>query len=131
MTDERFALERQLDRARVDLGSLRARMQDVAGVGEAMDGLVRVTCRVGGVIEKVSLDPRAMRRPSADLADAFKAAHAAAVVAAAESAQQALRESGTFTELATQLQDGTVDLVALIERQGIPVRDILRRLSGS
>jgi DNA-binding protein YbaB len=123
--------ERLLDRARVDLAALRTRLQDVTGTGDALDGLVRVTCRADGTVAEVVVDPRAMRRQSAELAAAFQEAHAAASRAAAEATRITLAESGTFADLGDQLARGSRDLTALMERQGIPVRDLLRRLGGS
>jgi DNA-binding protein YbaB len=128
--DETLRLRRQLERARVDLESLRTRMGQVTGVGEALDGLVRVTCRPGGAVEDVWVDPRAMRRQSAELATAFREAHTQAARAAAEETQVVLQDAGTFADVAAQIGRGTVDFTALLERQGIPVRDLVRRLGG-
>ncbi|HEV7825989.1 MAG TPA: YbaB/EbfC family nucleoid-associated protein [Mycobacteriales bacterium] len=128
--DDDLRLRHALDRVRVDLDTLRTRVGAVTGVGEALDGLVRVTCRAGGAIEDVRIDPRAMRRQSAELAAAFREAHTRATLAAAEATQIVLRDSGTFADVAGQMERGSVDLTSFLEHQGIPVRDLARRLGG-
>jgi DNA-binding protein YbaB len=124
-------LERLLDRARADLDDLRTRTGTVTGSGEALDGLVRVTCRPGGVVDDVVVDPRAMRHRAAELAEAFREAHAAASRAASAAVRAVLAESGTFAEIGAQLDRGTVDVAAVLERQGLGVRDLVRRLGGA
>ncbi|REF36221.1 DNA-binding protein YbaB [Thermasporomyces composti] len=53
--------------------SLRG-LEDVTGDGEAEDGLVKVRLGPGGRVREVSIDPRAMRRSSEELAELVKEA---------------------------------------------------------
>jgi DNA-binding protein YbaB len=130
-TDGDPRLRRHLDRARVDLETLRTAMGAVTGAGEALDGLVRVTCRAGGAIEDVGVDARAMRRQAAELAAAFREAHAQATRAAAEATQVVLRDAGGFADVVAQMERGTLDLTELMEGRGFGVRDLVRRLGGA
>jgi hypothetical protein len=62
--------------------------------GEALDGRVRVTVSAGRISE-VTLDPRAMRTPSEDLAAAFRDAANAAIDAQNAPSTSRARESAT------------------------------------
>ncbi|GAA4991670.1 YbaB/EbfC family nucleoid-associated protein [Actinopolymorpha pittospori] len=53
--------------------------EPIRGLGEAMDGFVRVTVKPGGQVESVQLNPRVMRSDSESIAEAFVAATNAAL----------------------------------------------------
>lgn len=57
---------------------LGRRAAELAGEARSDDGLIRVVCRPGAPLHELSLDPRAMRMVSADLAEAIQAVAAAA-----------------------------------------------------
>jgi DNA-binding protein YbaB len=58
--------------------AFQSRIAEVTGQGADDSGLVRVSLGVGGTLDDVQVDPRAMRMASQDLADAFRQAHQAA-----------------------------------------------------
>jgi DNA-binding protein YbaB len=70
-------LEARVAKAKENAAALSA----VRGWGEAANGYVKVCVGPSGVLQRVELDPRAMRLPSQDLA--------ASIVAAAREGQQA------------------------------------------
>lgn len=43
--------------------------EEIVGEGEAADGRIKVTAKVGGRLESVTLDPRALRMPSDELGE--------------------------------------------------------------
>lgn len=43
--------------------------EEILGEGEAADGRVKVTAKLGGQLESVTLDPRALRLPAEDLGE--------------------------------------------------------------
>jgi len=75
--DELDATFDQVRRQVADLAAAQSRGEEAEAVGEAADGMVRVTA-TGGRVSKVELDPRVMRMQSAMLAEEFaRAANAA------------------------------------------------------
>lgn len=86
-----------------------AHFRDARGWGEAAGGLVRLQVDGTGDLVELVIEERAMRLPSMDLADAVKAAFAAA----REATQEVLRETvpsdgglnlGPLTQLGTDAQ---------------------------
>nr|WP_273378463.1 YbaB/EbfC family nucleoid-associated protein [Actinopolymorpha pittospori] len=70
-------MDRQLDQlleSASKLTDMQARVAEIHGQGEAVDGKVRVEADNAGRLVKVELDPRVMRLPSTELAEAFLAA---------------------------------------------------------
>lgn len=118
-------LERQLSETRQILRTMRAgttpavdEVEPARGVGEDADGMVRVEVEAGKVT-RVTLDPRAMRRPSEDLAEAFTAAVNAAFANLATTPAQA-----------TPLQDPAALEARLVELQDQSVRQMSRYMQG-
>ncbi|WUI01184.1 YbaB/EbfC family nucleoid-associated protein [Spirillospora sp. NBC_00431] len=71
--------ERMLSETRALLDQVRGGgtppgAEDVEGHGAAADGKVKVVAGAGGELTSVELDPRAMRMPSEELADALRSA---------------------------------------------------------
>lgn len=69
-----------------------------AGTGEALDGKLRITVTSGNVSE-VTLEPRAMRQASEDLAAAIKDAVNQAIEQAGHDMRQALANVQRISEL--------------------------------
>lgn len=67
---------------------MRDRINELTGRGEGADGRIVAEYRAEGGLTKLELDPRAMRLPSADLAEQIRTA----VNAAAEDFQRQVRE---------------------------------------
>lgn len=77
----------------------------VRGVGEALDGYVRVTAKPGGLLESVELNPRALRSDSETLAEAFLAATNAALDDLRQKVSTALPDVPDPTQLMERLQE--------------------------
>jgi DNA-binding protein YbaB len=75
------------------------------GVGEALDGHVRVTAKPGGLLESVELNPRALRSDSETLAEAFLAATNAALDDLRQRLSTALPDVPDPTQLVERLQE--------------------------
>lgn len=98
------------------------------GVGEAADGVVKVTVGPTGALKDVVLEPKAMRLPSMDLA--------AAILAAARAGQESIAEQvrAVYTDRSATggldpaaIVQGEVDVNALITDRMAQVREALRR----
>jgi hypothetical protein len=74
------------------------------GVGEAADGLVRVTAGAPGRISALTLDPRVMRLPSESLAEEIAAAVNAALADLQEKATAAVPGQVDLGSLSEQLR---------------------------
>ncbi len=102
------------------------RMADVVGRGEAAEGLVTVTVNPVGTLREITLDPKAMRLPSVDLAAAIVAA---ARIAERDAAAQVREiwggDLGGF-DVAAAAQ-GNVDLVKVLDERMAKAREALRR----
>ena len=114
--------ERTLAQAREKLESMRrgtspAENEQVAGVGEAAEGRVRVTAATGGRLTKVEIDPRAMRLSPQELG-----AH---LTAAGNGALKDLR--GRLAEAAGEAGD-PVDAGSLSDQVGEIQTEGMRRL---
>jgi len=60
--------------------NMSGQLAELRGIGEAADGKVKVTVLPGGALERVDLEPRAMKLPSHELGEAIvEAARAASV----------------------------------------------------
>jgi hypothetical protein len=100
----------------------------IRGVGEAMDGFVRVTARPGGQIDSVQLNPRVMRSDSESVAQAFMEATNAAL------ADLQRRISGTLPGVADQqqllerLQEFQSQSVAQMQRYLKAITDVQDRI---
>lgn len=123
------ALIDQLQARAARAGELRERLRDLVGRAQSDDGTIeaRFTARDG--LAQLTLDPRAMRRASADLAADIVAVTAAARDDLARQRNEAATELGADTALPdmSQAQDdlrvladeyrrGAGDIRALIER---------------
>ncbi|QYC45530.1 hypothetical protein Nocox_39935 [Nonomuraea coxensis DSM 45129] len=73
---------RQTEEVMRELGSARAEIAQVTGVGEAGGGMVRVMAGGGGRLKAITLNPRVMRLPAGELARQVMAATRAAQEAA-------------------------------------------------
>ncbi|MEV7329128.1 YbaB/EbfC family nucleoid-associated protein [Micromonospora sp. NPDC093244] len=117
-----------LQQARDTLASTRRAAQPTSGgdtepgavqaVGEALDGLVRAVANADGALSDLTLDPRVLRVPLADVADGVRQAVNAAVT-----------EARAATE--PQIPDDVpqVDLDALGERIGRIQSESLRQMA--
>lgn len=88
--------EKQMRDSTQSLGRLqevRTRMADAVGRGEADGGHIVVEYTTAGLSE-LTINPRAMRLPSTELAEAIKEALAAAVKDFRTQSMQALRDAG-------------------------------------
>ncbi|WFE33439.1 YbaB/EbfC family nucleoid-associated protein [Micromonospora sp. WMMD975] len=74
------------------------------GVGEAADGLIRVTAGLPGRLTAVALDPRVMRMPSETLAEEIEAAVNAALTDLQEQATAAVPGQVDLGSLGEQLR---------------------------
>lgn len=68
------SLLRESEQRGARIRDLNERTAALVGTGRAADGRVTVTWTSGDGLADVSIDPRAMRMPSADLAEAVRAA---------------------------------------------------------
>jgi DNA-binding protein YbaB len=86
--------------------AFQSRLSEVTGHGTDDRGMVRVSLGMGGTLDDVQVDPRAMRFPSQDLAEAFRQAHRAATQDMQERLAEAQREA-FGGELLSGLLDGS------------------------
>jgi len=117
-------LEAKMRRAQENAAVVAA----LEGVGEAADGVVKVTVGPTGALKDVVLEPKAMRLPSMDLA--------AAIVTAARAGQESIanqvreiyrdREQAGAIDPAAAVQ-GQVDVAALVAERMQQAREALRR----
>jgi DNA-binding protein YbaB len=117
-------LETKMRRAQENAAVVAA----LEGIGEAADGVVKVTVGPTGALKDVVLEPKAMRLPSMDLA--------AAIVTAARAGQESIanqvreiyrdREQAGAIDPAAAVQ-GQVDVAALVAERMQQAREALRR----
>jgi hypothetical protein len=95
-----------------------------AGTGEALDGRVRVTVSAGRISE-VTLDPRAMRTPSEDLAAAFRDAANAAIDAQNAQVAGGLPNVPSMSDLSRTLDEISADSMRAIDESSQGIRDAI------
>nr|MDT0662203.1 YbaB/EbfC family nucleoid-associated protein [Micromonospora sp. DSM 115978] len=71
---------------------LRAQLSELVGRATSQDGLVRVTCSADDPAHEVDIDPRALRRGAADLADSVREAVRGARADLARQTDELIRE---------------------------------------
>jgi DNA-binding protein YbaB len=135
--------DRLLEDAREALQELRSgqvqpdgEVEDLVGEGEAADGKVKVTAGIGGKIEKVELDPRALRTDSDELGEQI----AEAVNAALKDLQQKASASAAaamsgfdpehLSEQLINLQDQSVRQMGEFAAGMEDMLDRIRRAAG-
>jgi DNA-binding protein YbaB len=94
------------------------------GTGEALNGRVRVTVSQGRISE-VTLDPRAMRAPSEDLAAAFREAANAAIEDQTGRMTTDLPTMPPLTDLARTLDEISADSMRAIEESTQGIQDAI------
>ncbi|MEQ4204710.1 YbaB/EbfC family nucleoid-associated protein [Actinopolymorpha sp. B17G11] len=104
------------------------RTEQVRGVGEALDGHVRVTAKPGGRLESVELNPRALRSDSASLAEAFLTAANAALEDLQQRLSAALPDVPDQQQLMERLQEFQNQSVAQMQRYLTAIADVQDRL---
>jgi DNA-binding protein YbaB len=109
MNPDTFDPQRLLDQLEARIAKAKenaAALSAVQGWGEAANGYVKVCVGPSAVLQRVELDPRAMRLPSQDLA--------ASIVAAAREGQQAA--AATIREIyATSDNNGGIDVASIAQ----------------
>jgi DNA-binding protein YbaB len=115
--------DRLMDQTRAALRELRngnltdtddEATEEIVGEGEAADGRIRAAAGIGGVVNSIELDPRALRLPSDELGEQIVVAVNAALedlkAKVAESAGTALQgfDPEALAEQMLELQDQSV-----------------------
>lgn len=83
---------RELKKASDGMRVAKERLAALVGTGTAADDRIRVTWAAATGLDQLHLDPRAMRMPSQDLADAIKQAIAAAMADLRRQTAEVLKE---------------------------------------
>ena len=86
------------------------------GVGEALDGYLRVTAKPGGLLESVELNPRALRSDSETLAEAFLEAANAALEDLRQRLSTSLPEVADPAQVLERLKEFQQESVARMRR---------------
>lgn len=136
--------DRMLEDARGALQQLRAgrvepdgETEELVGEGEAADGQIRVTASVGGMIEKVELDPRALRAGSEELGEQIaEAVNAALKDLQAKASASAATAMGEFdpqqlSEQLMNLQEQSVRQMSAFTAGMDEMLDRIRRAAGT
>lgn len=123
------ALIAQLQARAARAGELRERLRNLVGRAQSADGTIQALFTVGDGLSQLTLDPRAMRKPSVDLAAEIVQVTAAAREDLARQRNEAAAELSADTALpdmeqaqddlrmlADEYRRGTGDIRALIER---------------
>lgn len=109
------AMMREAEARLGNFQSLRPALAELAGRGEAADGQVTVEWTTEGLTE-LELNPRVMRMPSTDLADAIKEAIGAARADLSEKTRAVLRDAGVGNEAAPSIDEVRAQLGRLREQ---------------
>lgn len=125
-------LEQQLQQARASLVQVRDAVRPEAPAdvtAEAADGLVQVTLGGAGLVTELSIDPRALRLGSEELADQVRAAVNDVLEqrAASTATAEPMPDLDAMTAVVERLQDESLRQMREIT-QG--VTDTMRRLHG-
>nr|WP_273374907.1 YbaB/EbfC family nucleoid-associated protein [Actinopolymorpha pittospori] len=102
--------------------------EPIRGVGEAMDGFVRVTATPGGQLERVELNPRVMRSDSESLAQAFVAASNAALADLQQKISATLPPLADQQQLLERLQEFQSQSVSQMQRYLKAITDVQDRI---
>ena len=102
-------------------------MADVVGRGEAEEGLVTVIVNPVGTLREITLDPKAMRLPSVDLAAAILTAARAAEQDAAAQVREIWGPDLTGTFDVGAATQGKLDLVKVFDERMAKANEALRR----
>ncbi|WP_020575639.1 YbaB/EbfC family nucleoid-associated protein [Actinopolymorpha alba] len=102
--------------------------EPIRGVGEALDGHVRVTARPGGQIEAVELNPRALRSDSETLAQAFADASNAALQDLQQKLSAALPAMPDQAELFERLKEFQNQSMVQMQRYLQAITDVQDRI---
>lgn len=96
-----------------------------SGTGEAMSGRIRVRV-TGGRVSEVEIDPRARRKPSAELAAAVRDATNAAIGNHTAQASASLPNAPSLEELSATLHEISADSARTMEESERGIQDALR-----
>ncbi|MGW0227625.1 YbaB/EbfC family nucleoid-associated protein [Actinopolymorpha singaporensis] len=100
----------------------------VRGVGEALDGYVRVTAKPGGELETVELNPRVLRSDSESIAEAFREAANAALADLQAKLTSALPALADQQQMLERLQEFQQQSVMQMRRYLQAITDVQDRL---
>ncbi|MGW5362109.1 YbaB/EbfC family nucleoid-associated protein [Actinopolymorpha pittospori] len=122
-------LDRQLDQlleSASKLTDMQARVAEIHGQGEAIDGKVLVETDNAGRLVKVELDPRVMRLPSTELAEAFLAA-------AQQASDDVARQSSELMNEFMPAQAPSIDKLLRTDYSGLrdDAAEAIKRISQS
>ncbi|MBY8874453.1 YbaB/EbfC family nucleoid-associated protein [Micromonospora sp. PLK6-60] len=110
---------------------LRSRLAGLTGRAESPDGLVAVTCTADDPAHELHLDPRALRRPSEELAELLQELLREARTDLRRQTDEALRELGGGAGPQSLVHDpaaAQAKLAQLNELVSGPVRDSVQML---
>ncbi|MET9021259.1 YbaB/EbfC family nucleoid-associated protein [Actinopolymorpha sp. NPDC004070] len=102
--------------------------EPVRGVGEALDGYVRVTAKPGGELETVELNPRLLRSDSATVAEAFREAANVALADLQGKLTSALPALADQQQMLERLQEFQQQSVVQMRRYLQAITDVQDRL---
>lgn len=102
--------------------------EPLRGVGEALDGYVRVTVKPGGFLEAVELNPRALRSDSESVAEAFLTATNAALQDLQQRLAAALPEAPGQQDLLDRLKEFQNQSMVQMQRYLTAITDVQDRL---
>ena len=109
------AMMREAEARLGNFQSIRPALVDLVGRGEAADGQVAAEWGTDGLAE-LELNPRVMRMPSTDLADAIKEAIRAARADLSEKTRAVLRDAGVGNEAPPSIDEVRAQLGRLREQ---------------
>ncbi|HEY7050306.1 MAG TPA: hypothetical protein VH373_24035 [Jatrophihabitantaceae bacterium] len=109
------AMMREAEARLGNFQSIRPALADLVGRGEAADGQVAVEWNTQGLAE-LELNPRVMRMPSVDLAEAIKEAIRSARADLSEKTRAVMRDAGVGNEPAPSIDEVRAQLGRLREQ---------------
>lgn len=104
------------------------RAEPVRGVGEALDGYVRVIAKPGGQLEAVELNARVLRSDSESIAEAFREAANAALADLQAKLTSALPALADQQQMLERLQEFQQQSVVQMRRYLQAITDVQDRL---
>jgi DNA-binding protein YbaB len=131
---------RDLQESIVRNAALHERLAALTGRAEGLDGLVRVVCTADDPVHELTLDPRALRRPAEDVAEAVRQAIRTAKLDLERQVGDAMREeAGTAGALAFVTRPGLAqaklaqlaDMIGAANKETTQVMDRVRGRLGT
>ena len=107
---------------------IRQRRDELKVVGESDDGMVRATVDGAGQVVELSIDPRAMRKGSEDLAETVLAAIRQGYGEYQARADELAGEAIGDPELFQKIKSGQFDMFEYLQQQGVNLPGLRGRI---